>query len=49
MELATKFFTGAFGLIAIYLLLKDGGQGANTILNGLGQFNAKTFGTLQGR
>jgi hypothetical protein len=49
MELATKFFAGAFGLIALYLLLKDGGSGANQIFNGLASFNQKTFSTLQGR
>jgi hypothetical protein len=49
MEFAGKFFAGAFGLIALYLLVHDGGVGANSILTGLGQFNAKTFGTLQGR
>jgi hypothetical protein len=49
MDFATKFFAGAFGLIALFLLLKDGGSGANQILSGLASFNQKTFSTLQGR
>lgn len=43
-----KFFAGAFGLIALYLIVFYA-DGANKVLRGLGQFNALTFGTLQGK
>lgn len=43
-----KFFAGAFGLVALYLLVSNA-SGANQVLKGLGSFNAQTFGTLQGR
>lgn len=49
MGAVEKFFAGAFGLVALYLVLSDRGQSANTVLAGLGKFNAQTFGTLQGR
>jgi hypothetical protein len=43
-----KFFAGAFGLILVYLLVANA-SGVNQILSGFASFNAKTFGTLQGR
>jgi hypothetical protein len=48
MGAVEKFFAGAFGLIALYLVVTNA-SGANTVLKGLGNFNATTFGTLQGR
>lgn len=49
MAAVEKFFAGAFGLIALYLILSNRGESANKVLKGLGSFNATTFGTLQGR
>lgn len=48
-DVVTKFLAGAFGVVALYLLISDGGAGANNVLRGLGEFNQKTFSTLQGR
>lgn len=48
MGMVEKFFAGAFGLIALYLVVTNS-QGTNTVLRGLGSFNSQTFGTLQGR
>lgn len=42
-----KFFAGAFGLILVYLLVKNY-KGVNAVLSGLGNFNAQTFSVLQG-
>lgn len=43
------FFGGAFMVLLVYVILKDGGTGANNVLQGLGTFNAKTFGALSGQ
>lgn len=48
MSFLEKFFAGAFGLILVYLLVTNA-SGVNSILGGFASFNAKTFGTLQGR
>lgn len=48
MGMAEKFFAGAFGLVALYLVVTNA-SGTNAVLKGLGSFNAQTFGTLQGR
>lgn len=48
MGAVEKFFAGAFGLIALYLVVTNA-SGSNAVLKGLGSFNAQTFGTLQGR
>lgn len=48
MSTIEKFFAGAFGLILVYLLVANW-QGVNQILQGLANFNVKTFSTLQGR
>jgi hypothetical protein len=47
MSFLEKFFAGAFGLILVYLLVKNW-QGVNGILSGFANFNAKTFSVLQG-
>lgn len=47
MDFLEKFFAGAFGLILVYLLVKNW-QGVNGILTGFAKFNQVTFSTLQG-
>lgn len=48
MSFVEKFFAGAFGLVLVYLLVTNW-NGVNGVLNGLADFNVKTFGVLQGR
>lgn len=48
MNTVEKFYTGAFALIALFLVASNAGS-FNTILNGLASFNTSTFRTLQGR
>lgn len=49
MRVIEIFLGGAFAAVMLYLIVKDGGQAANSILRGLGTFSQQTFGTLQGR
>lgn len=44
MSVLDKLLVGLIGLTALAVVLKDNGQSANNVLNGLGQFNQKTFG-----
>lgn len=43
------YVAGALGLIALYLILSDGGQSANTVLTGASSFNTNAIKALQGR
>lgn len=43
------FLAGAIGLSLAVIIFRDGGSGANRVLQGLGAFNRETFRTLQGR
>jgi len=47
-DLATKFFAGAFALIAVYLILTQGAQ-VNIILNSFARSSSLIFSTLQGK
>lgn len=50
MDIVTKFFGGAFALIALYLIVsQQGRQGVSDFLDHAASFNQKTFSTLQGR
>lgn len=49
MRAIELFLAGAIGLSLAVIIFRDGGQGANRILQGLAEFNSKTFRVLQGR
>lgn len=49
MRAIEMFLAGAVGLSLAVIIFRDGGAGANRILQGLASFNEKTFRTLQGR
>lgn len=47
MRIIEQFLAGAIGLSLVVILVKHG-SGVNDVLRGLGEFNEKTFRTLQG-
>jgi hypothetical protein len=49
MRAIELFLAGAIGLSLAVIIFRDGGAGANRILQGLASFNATTFRVLQGR
>lgn len=49
MRAIEMFLSGAIGLSLAVIIFRDGGAGANRILQGLAKFNEQTFRTLQGR
>ncbi len=49
MRVIETFLAGAIGLSLAVIIFRDGGAGANRILQGLAKFNQDTFRTLQGR
>lgn len=47
MSFFEKFFGGVFGLVLVYLLVKNW-QGVNGVLTGFGTFNTQLITALQG-
>ena len=48
MRIIEQFLAGAIMLSLAVIIVRDGNK-VNDILRGLGEFNQKTFRTLQGR